>query len=100
VQIVAQAYKEVLAENDYGFKAVVIAEVDPQNLSIFNDVMSKQDIKMKIPLILIQSDIMDVARILSAHYHTCVHNAGDLWEFGQVSMIAQLMYSSLKVEVH
>lgn len=86
METVAQAYKEVLAENDYGFKAVIIAEVRDENLTIFNEVFSKKDIKLKVPVIFIKSDIMDVARIVSANYHTCIHNAGDLWEFGQVNL--------------
>jgi hypothetical protein len=83
-QIVAQAYKEVLSENDYGFKAVVFSEISPQTIQIFYEIFSKPDCKPKIPVIITKCDILQAGRMIANFYPTSVHNAGDLWEFGQV----------------
>ena len=131
-----EAYKEVLSEHDYGFKAVILAEISAQNVGIFNLVMNDElsiqkmakfetkttktvdsetedgnldtsesdtnssissisdgddtdeqisDLKSSLfcPLIIARFDMMQIARIVAQNYSTSIHNAGDLWEFGQ-----------------
>jgi len=83
-QMVAEAYKEVLASDNFGFDCVILAEISNRNVATFNTVFSKaDDLKMKVPLIIAQHDILEVARLIATKYPTSIHNAGDLWEFGQ-----------------
>lgn len=41
------------------------------------------DCQPKVPIIIAEHDILEVARVVAQHYSTSVHIAGDLWEFGQ-----------------
>lgn len=81
LKVVAEAYHEVLCENDFGFKAVLLSEIQPVNHGMFDLVFSSK--AMKCPVITVRHDILEVARLVAQNFSTSVLNAGDLWEFGQ-----------------
>lgn len=81
--VVARAITHVLSSHSYNFKVVTLCEISERNLTIFGDEFRKATGKLRVPLTLVGQDMLSVARALATQYTTSIHNAGDLWEYGQ-----------------